>query len=199
MKLHAGVSSRLVRGDSMSDVNKGGAEGSVETVEANLREELDGERKRSQELLTRLKYAQADLENYRKRAERDAREAGEAELRGLVSRLVVVLDELDLAVKHAADEAGKPELTEGVGMVRRNLENALESAGVERIDCVGKPFDPALHEAVEKIQGKSPGEDTVVEELRPGFVLRGQLLRPSMVKVELARREPAEEEEEGRE
>jgi len=57
--------------------------------------------------------------------------------------------------------------------------------GVERIEAVGKPFDPSVHEAVAKAQGDSD-RDMVVEEIRPGFTFRGQLLRPTMVKVELA-------------
>jgi molecular chaperone GrpE len=158
-------------------------------------DQLIQEKKRSEELLTRLKYMQADLENYRKRAEKEAREAGESALRELVARLLVVFDELELAVKHAEERAGGRELKEGILMVQRNLETALGSAGVQRIASIGKPFNPALHEAVEKVQGRSKGQDIVIEELRPGFTLMGQVLRPSMVKVELAKRPPAEEAE----
>ena len=158
-----------------------------------MKKELEGEKKRNQELLSRLKYMQADLENYRKRVDREMREAGESSVRSLVSRLLGVLDELALAVKHSEAKEHKGELGEGIRMVESNLEAALESAGVERIDCVAKPFDPALHEAVEKIQGASGAEDVVVEELRPGFTFRGQLIRPSMVKVQLALKAPSGE------
>jgi molecular chaperone GrpE len=129
---------------------------------------------------------QADLENYRKRMDKELKEAGESLARSLAAKLLVVQDELDLAARHA--ELGKEsgELKEGIAMVRKNLESALESVGVERIDSVGRTFDPSVHEAVEKVQGESPGEDLVVDELRPGYTFRGQLLRPSMVKVELA-------------
>jgi len=129
---------------------------------------------------------QADLENYRKRMDKELKEAGESLARSLAAKLLVVQDELDLAARHA--ELGKEsgELKEGIAMVRKNLESALESVGVERIDSVGRTFDPSVHEAVEKVQGGSPGEDLVVDELRPGYTFRGQLLRPSMVKVELA-------------
>jgi molecular chaperone GrpE len=160
-------------------------EGPEDRAEA-LKRELAAEKKRSEELLTLLKYAQADLENYRKRMDRELREAGDSVARGIVSKLLVVADELDLAVKHSGGKKQNGEVREGVEMVQRNLRAALESAGVERIDCVGKAFDPALHEAVEKVQGGSNQEDTVVEEVRPGYTFRGQLLRPSMVKVELA-------------
>ncbi len=158
-----------------------------------LEEELAAERKKNQELLTRLKYMQADLENYRKRVDREMREAGESSLRSLVSRLLVVQDELQLAVKHGGTNDPDGEFMEGIRMVQNNLGAALESVGVEKIECIGRPFDPALHEAVEKVQGESDEGDVVVEEMRPGFTFRGQLLRPSMVKVELGARAPAEE------
>jgi molecular chaperone GrpE len=161
----------------------------------SLEKALDSERKKSQELLTRLKYAQADLENYRKRVDREMKEASELLVRGLVGRLLVVQDELELAVKHAEAEKRGDKIMEGIKMVEGNLEAALESVGVKRIDCVGKPFDPSLHEAVERVQGKAQGQDMVVEEIRAGYRFRGQLLRPSMVKVELGLRVPGGEAE----
>ena len=176
------------------EVEGGGTGGSAGGNEEGLKERLASEKKRNEELLTRLKYAQADLENYRKRAEKEMKDAGESLAKSLVARLLVVQDELDLAAKHAEDSGGSMELREGIGMVRRNLGSALESVGVERIDAVGKPFDPALHEAVGKSQGSSK-EDVVVEEVRAGFTFRGQLLRPSMVKVELAAKAAGEEKE----
>ena len=75
-------------------------------------------------------------------------------------------------------------------MVQKNLLFALESAGLEKIEPRGQPFDPSRHEAIEKVQGSSYGVDTVVEELRTGYLFRGQVLRPSMVKVELAMKKP---------
>ena len=150
-----------------------------------LKKELADEKRKNEELLNSLMYAQADFENYRKRMDKEAKEASEAMAKDLVTKLLVVQDELDLAAKHAAGGTESAELKEGIGMVRKNLEAALESVGVERIEAVGKPFDPSVHEAVAKAQGDSD-RDMVVEEIRPGFTFRGQLLRPTMVKVELA-------------
>jgi molecular chaperone GrpE len=169
--------------ESSEDAEEGAEDGSVDA----LRRELDTVRKESQDLLTRLKYTQADFENYRKRVDKELKEAGEAPVRNLVSRLLVVLDEMRLAAKHAEAEGESGEVKQGIAMVERNLEAALASAGAERLQCVGKPFDPSIHEAVEKVEGEE-GEDIVIEELRPGFFFRGQLLRPSLVKVQLASR-----------
>lgn len=164
------------------DESQNAKEASLEELERELKEE----RGKNAELLTRLKYAQADLENYRKRMDKELKDAGESMARSLVARLLVVQDELDLAVKHAKNGTGGSEMMEGLAMVQRNLLSALQAAGVEKIEAVGKPFDPSIHEAVEKTQGDLQGPDMVVEEVRRGFTFRGQVLRPSMVKVELA-------------
>ena len=159
-----------------------------------LKKELNELKRRNEELLTRLKYLQADFENSRKRVDKELKEAGESQVRSLLSRLLVVQDELDLAVGHSrAEEHAGDTLNEGISMVRRNLWTALETAGLERIESVGRPFDPTIHEAVEKVQGETSEQDMVIEEVRPGFTFRGALLRPSMVKVELAAK-PAREE-----
>lgn len=162
-------------------------------VEETLMRELARERKKNEELLTRLKYMQADLENTRKRMEKEMKEAGESLASTLAAKLLTVQDEMELAVRHMQN--GKPgsEIIEGLEMVKRNLEAALESVGVHRIESVGMPFDPSLHEAVEKVQGKAEGKDVVMEEVRPGYTFRGQLLRPSMVKVELGSKAAKEE------
>ncbi|HLQ20818.1 MAG TPA: nucleotide exchange factor GrpE [Nitrososphaerales archaeon] len=166
-----------------------------------LKRVVDEEKRKSEDYLTRLKYLQADFENYRKRVDREIREIEEFSTSRFAKRLLPILDELDLALNSAES---KSPLTEGVKMVRKNLNAALEAEGVRRIEALGKPFDPALHEAVDKVLGKrSGGEDIVVEEIRKGYLFKDKILRPSMVKVEVGMkgqaRTPDEEEEEGRE
>src|SRR2546422_4783857 len=167
-----------------------------------LKRVVDEERRKSEDYLTRLKYLQADFENYRKRVDREIREIEEFSTSRFAKRLLPILDELDLALNSAES---KSPLTEGVKMVRKNLNAALEAEGVKRIEALGKPFDPALHEAVDKVLGKrSGGEDIVVEEIRKGYLFKDKILRPSMVKVEVgmkgeARTEKEEEEEERKE
>jgi molecular chaperone GrpE len=169
-------------------------EGKEEVEAEALRQELAELRKSKEDLLTRLKYMQADMENNRKRMDKELKDAGESLAKGLLARLLVVQDELDLAAKHVEEEGrGGDTLKEGIAMVRRNLRAAMESVGLERIESVGKTFDPAVHEAVEKVQGGSNAKDTVIEEVRPGFTFRGALLRPSMVKVQLASKAAKEE------
>ncbi len=156
---------------------------------ARLEKTLEEERRRNEEYLTSLRYLQADFENYRKRVDREIRELEEFSTLGLVRRLIPVLDDLDLAVATAGKAEDKG-ILEGVKMVQKNLNSALESEGLQRIKAVGEPFNPSTHEAVDKVQGKDAC-DMVVEEMRKGYTFKGKVVRPSAVKVELAARREA--------
>ncbi len=163
---------------------------------AKLEKTLEDERKRNEEYLTSLRYLQADFENYRKRVDREIRELEEFSTLGLVRKLIPVLDDLDLAVATAGKAEDKG-ILEGVKMVQKNLNSALESEGLHRIKAVGEPFNPSSHEAVDKVQGND-SSDKVIEEMRKGYTFKGKVLRPSAVKVELAaRKEVAKGEQHG--
>jgi molecular chaperone GrpE len=148
-------------------------------------ETLERERKKNEELTSKLRYMQADFENYRKRVDREMENVRETSIRNLVLRLLSAVDELSLAIENARKD-GNMELLEGIKMVHKNLVASLEAEGLERIPAAGEAFDPRLHEAVEKVHGSSGG-DRVIGEVRPGYKFRGQVIRPSMVKVELAK------------
>lgn len=154
-----------------------------------LHEMLESEKKRSEDVLTKLKYLQADFENYRKRIDREIQEIEEFSMAKLVQKLLPVLDELELAINTAEGQGIKGALLDGVKMVYKNLNSILESEGLRSIESIGKPFNPKFHEAIEKIQGRHRGEDIVIEEIRRGYTFRGQVLRPSLVKVEVASKE----------
>jgi molecular chaperone GrpE len=154
------------------------------------------EKKRNEELVTKMKYLQADFENYRKRMEKEMQEGEELAVRGVVVRLLSVIDELELAVANAEKPNQGRAVSDGIKMVYKNLNSVMKTVGLKRIEAVGMPFDPKLHEAVEKTQGSSD-KDIVVGEIRSGYSFRGQVLRPSMVKVELASKKAGEQEEKG--
>ncbi len=137
--------------------------------------------------------ARADFDNYRRRTEKEMKETEEKTSRKLVAQLLSVLDEMDLAMKHTEGDAGWSELQEGIRMVRKNLYSSLESVGLQRIDSLGTQFDPSKHEAVAKVEGSSPGHNIVVQELRTGYSFRGDVLRPSMVKVAVGSKRQVEE------
>lgn len=160
---------------------------------AKLEKTLEEERKRNEDLLSNLKYLQADFENYRKRVDREIRDLEEFSTLGLIRKLIPVLDDLDLAVATATKAEDKG-LVEGVKMVQKNLDSALEAEGLQEINAVGKPFDPSTHEAIESVQGKNNSQDMVIEEMRKGYTFKGKVLRPSAVKVETATRQSKSQE-----
>ena len=124
---------------------------------------------------------QAEMVNYRKRQDRRVEEAASGEKDRLLSQLLPVLDNFDRLMSHK-EEGQEETLWQGVELTHRELARFLETEGVNRIDSLGKPFDPAEHEAVATVRTTmTPG--TVVEELKPGYSRGNRLLRPAQVVV----------------
>jgi molecular chaperone GrpE len=123
---------------------------------------------------------QAEMDNFRKRQARRADEAIAAERERLLRQMLPVADNLARALNHGGAE--QKSLQQGVELIQRELMRVLENEGVTRIEAVGQPFDPALHEAV----GTRPAQaepDTVVDEVEAGYKLGNRLLRPARVIV----------------
>jgi molecular chaperone GrpE len=146
-------------------------------------DELGEAQRERDEYLDTLRRVQADFENYRKRMLREQTALVERATEGLVLQLLPVLDSLDAALANVAasdnEEVGK--VRKGLELVRSELLGALEKAGLSRVEAEGKPFDPNEHEAVMQEEGE--GEPVVSEVVRPGYRLKGRVLRPAMVKV----------------
>jgi molecular chaperone GrpE len=164
----------------------------IETELDETQKFIEDEKRRSEDYLRRLKYLQADFENYRKRVDREMRDVEDFSTSTLIKKLLPVLDDLDLAIASAEHGHETKGLLEGVVMVRKNLVSALQSEGLKDIEAVGKPFDPDLHEAVERVDGAGGGTDMVKGEIRKGYILKNKVLRPSMVKVESASKDNGE-------
>ena len=141
-------------------------------------DETEDLRREKEELLTKMKYLQAEFENYRKRVERDAEIVVKFAHEALLARLLPVLDEMDVAVETLEGEAGK-----GVRMVRDNLSRALGEAGLQEIPAVGMPFDPYLMDAVQQVSERDSKDGIVKEVLRKGYRLNDRILRPAQVIV----------------
>jgi len=155
---------------------------SSETIE-RLREELEAEESKSKEYLNRLKYLQADFENYRKRMEKDFQEAAQRSNEKLIVNLLGIIDDLERAIETGRKTKNVDALLEGIEMLYKNLGSILEREGLTRIGSVGKPFDPNLHEVLMQIPTDEHEEGTVIEEARQGFKFRGRVIRPSVVKI----------------
>jgi len=144
----------------------------------------DVERERD-EYLDALRRLQADFENYKKRIERQFEERSARGVMALVGNLLPVLDALDLAEAHllAEDQSNAALATETMALVqaRALLLDTLVKEGLERVGEPGVDFDPQVHDAVAHAEGD---DGPVIDEvLRAGYLWRGQVLRPAMVKV----------------
>jgi molecular chaperone GrpE len=162
------------------------SERSAEDAAQEIVHELDelGEAQRERdEYLDTLRRVQADFENYRKRMLREQTSLVERATEGLVAQLLPVLDSLDAALANVAASENEElaKVRKGLELVRSELFGVLEKAGLSRVEAEGKPFDPNEHEAVMQEEGE--GEPVVSEVVRPGYRLRGRVLRPAMVKV----------------
>ena len=122
----------------------------------------------------------AEFDNYKKRSARE-RENIYTDVRvDTVTKFLPVFDNLERAMKtETADEAYK----KGVEMTFNQLMDVFKKLGVEEIESVGKPFDPAVHNAVMHVEDEARGENEIVEEFQKGFRIGDKVIRFSMVKV----------------
>ncbi|MGI9667838.1 MAG: nucleotide exchange factor GrpE [Acidimicrobiia bacterium] len=147
-----------------------------------LLRELEESRQEVGELLTNLQRIAAEFDNYRKRTERDQIENVQRAGQRLIESLLPTLDSLDAALAIEATTEGEERMLEGMRGTEALLLEALAPDGFERINALGTPFDPALHEAVQVVPGD--GDEQVVQQvLRKGYVMRGRVIRPSLVIV----------------
>ena len=166
------------------NVNKTEEESDSDMLEnvSPAEEALRQEQSKSDDLFRRLQYLQADFENYRRRTEKEMGDVKRYGNERLLSDLLTVKDELELALAKAQESKQNPVLLDGVGMVLKRLTNLLSKEGVERIQSVGSKFNPEYEEAALRVPSDED-EGTVVEEVRPGYLLKGRVLRASIVKV----------------
>ena len=163
----------------------------LELVENALKEE----QKKTADYLNRLGYLQADFENYKKRAKREMDDIVNYGNEDLILEFLVVVDELELAIRNSEQSKIPEGLIDGLKMILKYAYRILERQGVIRIEAVGKPFEPTKHEAFSKVTIEGQKEDMIVEEIRKGFTYKGKVIRPSMVKVATAQIPPTNESE----
>ena len=143
------------------------------------------------EALEGLARRQADFENYRKRIERERGEAHNRIVADVARKLLPVVDNLARALEHERVEETESEefrhFLHGVQLISKQLNDVLESLGIQPIASIGEPFDPHIHEAVVTEPSDKYEPDTVTEELARGYRIGDRLLRPAMVKVSARR------------
>jgi molecular chaperone GrpE len=158
----------------------GGREPSLDTLMARITE-LESEAQSARDAQLR---AMADMENTRRRLERDAQNSLKFANEKLIGDLLVVCDSLELGLKAAAEagEGGKA-LADGMQLTWRQLMSVLEKHGVKQVDPSGQPFDPDFHQAMTMVESADVAPNHVLGVMQKGYTLHERLLRPAMVMV----------------
>jgi molecular chaperone GrpE len=168
----------------------------------SLRAQLDFSQGESRKLMERLKddherslRAAADLENYKKRAQKEKEEVQKFGSEKLLKDLLPVVDNLDRAMDAAVKTPDFASFHKGIAMTRKSFEDTLARHGVKAFSAKGQPFDPRLHEAVQQVETAEVPAGHVAFEVVRGFHLNDRLVRPAMVVVARAPQPSAEPQE----
>lgn len=157
-----------------------------------LKAQVEEKAKLAGEHYDRLLRAQAELENYKKRVEREKSSLVKYGNEELIKAILPVIDNLERAIDHPPGE-NSDGLKEGIKITLNQLLQVLEKFGVTPVPSVGEPFDPSKHEAMMQVESTDHEPNTVVTELQKGYFLNDRLIRPAMVSVA----QPPRQKEEG--
>ena len=160
---------------------------SEETEEVLEPEAAEEENKDSEyaELNKRYLRLLADFDNYKRRTSNEKDEIYKYSAMNLIKELLPILDSFELALKNTPADAAEniAAYQEGFEKVQRQLMDALNKAGLERIEALGNEYDPNFHEAIMVVEDDSQPANTVVDELRTGYKFKDRVLRPTVCRV----------------
>jgi molecular chaperone GrpE len=161
-----------------------GAAETKEVVEGAVREEAEAKKLATdlEEMRQTLLRRQADFDNYRKRIERERSEDNRRATARVIEGFIPVLDGFENALAaHREDEYES--YRKGFELIYKQLLENLAKLGAHRIDPLGKPFDPHLHQAVDRAETTEHADGTILAVFQPGYEFHGRVLRPAMVRV----------------
>jgi len=148
-----------------------------------LKKKLEEKTELADEYLSRLKYLQADFENYKKMEARIKKTYEMNATEGLIKNLLPIIDTFEIAIASAKNNFNKDSFLKGIELVYTELLMELGKEGLKQIKAVGKKFDPFLNEATMTVIDNNLPEDTVIEEHEKGYMLGSKVIRTSKVKV----------------
>lgn len=167
-------------------VDKGERDGDPDAATADSNEIVAALTAERDSYLDMARRERADFDNYRKRIEREMQQIKRESLAGFLKEFFGPLDDLDRVLQESAKNHSYESLATAVRLTEENLWKALAKAGVKRIDAKGKPFDPALHEAMAAVPSADAPPNTVLEVYDNGYKLDDFILRPARVVVSRA-------------
>jgi len=160
------------------------AEAEVTNTELEtLKKELEEKTKLADEYLSRLKYLQADFENYKKMVAREREMYEMCATEELIKGLLPIIDNLEIAIASVKQDNDMTPFVEGIELIYKDLMAALGKEGLKPIKAVGEKFDPYKHEVIMTVIDDGLPEDTILKELEKGYMLGSKVIRTSKVKV----------------
>ena len=159
-----------------------GTEGAATEVMENAQAQAELEQARGErdQLRDRLARLQAEFDNARKREFKERQDARDYATQAAIEPFLGVMDNFALALKA---EGSVEQLRAGVGLIVKQMDEALRGLNVQPVEAVGSPFDPHVHEALGSVETPEYPDHQVIEEIRRGYKLRDKLLRPALVKI----------------
>lgn len=168
--------------DSPGDLEQSAEAKAVDAESAKAEAELGKLASDLNELQQTLQRRQADFENYRKRVEKERTEDSRRATARVIEGFIPVIDGFEQALAIHRDAAYE-QYRKGFELIYKQLLDNIAKLGVERIDPVGKHFDPHLHQAMDRTETAEHEDGTVLQVFQPGYVFHGRVLRPAMVRV----------------
>jgi molecular chaperone GrpE len=175
-----------IQADPRGDVEAQVASGTDEKVDpgTSLEAQLQQAREEAAANYDKFLRARADMENYKRRMERDYADLRRSSKREVLAKLLTVKDNLERALHYGeAAGANSESIVEGVRLTQYQLDTVLQGEGVQPIEAEGKIFDPHLEEAVHRVNDPNVPDHTVVQVVRPGYTFGDEVLRPAQVVV----------------
>ena len=136
-----------------------------------------------EELNDRLKRQMAEFENFRKRSEKEKSQMFDMGAKAIVEKILPVIDNFERGLAAVPDDKKDDPFITGMDKVYKQMLTELDAAGVKPIECVGQEFDPDFHNAVMQVENDELESGTVAQELQKGYMVKGRVIRPSMVQV----------------
>lgn len=153
----------------------------AENSEESFEDILNKEKALTLELEEKYKRLQADFMNFRRRTEKERLEASNFVIQNNLLAILPVVDNFQRAI--ASEKVEDKAFFDGVNMIYNQLMDVLKNMGLEEIEAQDKKFDPNYHQAIMQEEKEDAEEDTILEVLQKGYMAKGKVIRPSMVKV----------------
>lgn len=155
-----------------------------EVIESNIELELQQSQEKIEDYWDQIMRLKADIENNRKRSDRDIENAHKYALKNFIEALLPIVDSMEMGQAAAhAEKASLESIREGVDLTMNMFVQVLENQGLVKFDPKGETFDPDQHQAISMVEDKKAKSNTIISVVQKGFILNDRLVRPAMVVV----------------